>query len=74
MISEKERQILNLLKTGMDQKEIARKVLLSERGLKYHIAAMQTRFGIASKKVVELVVFAMENNLIEKNAQKCNDV
>lgn len=69
-ITEKERQILNLLKTGMDQKDIAREVLLSTRAVKYTISVLCDRFGIISQKSIELVAFAIENNLVEKNAQK----
>jgi DNA-binding NarL/FixJ family response regulator len=69
-VSDKEKQILNLLKTGMDQKDIAKNVLVSHRSVKMIISSLCTRFGIESQKSIELVSYAIENGIIEKNALK----
>jgi DNA-binding NarL/FixJ family response regulator len=71
-VNDKEKQILNLLKTGMDQKKIADAVYVSHRSVKMIISSMCTRFGIESQKSIELVSYAIENGIIEKNAQKCS--
>lgn len=70
-LSERERQIVTLLKEGKSQEEVAKEVFISVRVVKYLIQNMCDRYRIANKSI-RLVSFAIENNLLEINAQKDN--
>jgi DNA-binding NarL/FixJ family response regulator len=61
-LSEREMEILSLLKTGMSQKQIARNVYTSKRVVEYTIQSLCTRFNC--KKAIQLVSIAYEHGIL----------
>lgn len=62
-LSDRERQILQLIAEGFTNKEIGEKVHISHRTVDKHRANMMQKIG--AKNVAELVRFAMKNELID---------
>lgn len=72
-LTEREINIIQCLKKGKTRGETAKEVFVSEPLLTKIIQDMCERLGIASYKSIELVSFAIENNLLEINSKNDND-
>ncbi len=55
-LSERERQVLDLLRTGLTNKEIATRMHLTESTVKYHVSNMLSKLGLRNR--VEAAAFA----------------
>lgn len=64
-ITEKEREILHYLASGMPREEIAQKMLSNRTYIDFAIYQLRTRCGC--RNVVELIALAKDLELIEKN-------
>jgi NarL family two-component system response regulator LiaR len=62
LLSEREKEMLKLLATGMGNKEIARKLCLSLRTVKAHMSNIFTKMNVASRS--EALVEALRSGLI----------
>jgi NarL family two-component system response regulator LiaR len=62
LLSEREKEMLKLLATGMGNKEIARKLCLSLRTIKAHMSNIFTKMNVASRS--EALVEALRSGLI----------
>jgi len=62
LLSEREKEMLKLLATGMGNKEIAKKLCLSLRTIKAHMSNIFTKMNVASRS--EALVEALRSGLI----------
>ncbi|HTR73899.1 MAG TPA: response regulator transcription factor [Solirubrobacterales bacterium] len=65
-LSYRERQVLNLVREGLTNGEIARTLVLAESTIKSHLASIFTKFGVHSRK--EAVAAFAESNLAHAEA------
>lgn len=62
-ISPRERQIVELVAAGCKNKEIARRLFISEKTVKNHLSNIFDKVGVSDR--VELALYAMEKKLFE---------
>lgn len=68
LLSEREREMIKLLATGMGNKEIAKRLCLSLRTVKAHMSNIFTKMNVASRS--EALVEALRSGLISLEAIK----
>ena len=61
-ITNREKQILNLIAQGLTNKEIAQKLFISQRTVDGHRANLISKTG--SKNIIDMLVYAIKNKLI----------
>lgn len=57
-LSERERQVLDLVRLGLTNEEIARRLGISPAGAKYHVSQILSKLGVSSRE--EAVALALE--------------
>src|SRR5262249_22320590 len=62
-LTTRQREVLALVASGGTNKEVARRLAISEETVKHHITNLLHRTGMSSR--VELAVFAIERRLVE---------
>lgn len=73
LLSEREREMLKLLATGMGNKEIAKKLCLSLRTVKAHMSHIFNKMNVASRS--EALVEALRSGMITlEDIQKKSDI
>lgn len=65
-LTDRERQVIELICKGMKNKEIAESLFISETTVRHHLTSVFNKLEITSR--LELVVYAFENNLVERPA------
>lgn len=65
-LTERELEVLNLLAQGMQNKEIATQLVISERTVKFHVNSIMGKLGAANR--TEAVVLAAQRGLITLHA------
>ena len=65
-LTERELEVLNLLAQGMQNKEIASQLIISERTVKFHVNSIMGKLGAANR--TEAVVLAAQKGLITLRA------
>lgn len=65
-LTERELEVLNLLAQGMQNKEIATQLIISERTVKFHVNSIMGKLGAANR--TEAVVLAAQKGLITLRA------
>lgn len=63
VLTEREREVLGLLAQGLQNKEIAARLIISERTVKFHVSSVLTKLGASNR--TEAVAFAVQRGLIE---------
>ena len=66
-LTEREKQVLNMLVTGLSKKEIGAPLGIVERTVKAHIARMMHKVGVHNR--IELSVHAVAHSLISVPAR-----
>jgi len=61
-LTDREKQVLNMLVTGLSNKEIGAPLGIVERTVKAHIAKMMRKIGVHNR--IELSVHAVANSLV----------
>lgn len=61
-LSDRERAVLNLLGTGLSNREIGRELWITEQTVKYHLANLYRKIGVGNR--VEAVRWAAERRLL----------
>jgi NarL family two-component system response regulator LiaR len=61
-LTEREREVLALLAQGMNNKEIAERLVISISTAKYHVSSVLSKLGAATR--TEAVALAFEHNLV----------
>jgi DNA-binding NarL/FixJ family response regulator len=60
LLSPREREVLECLRGNLSNKEIARKLKISERTAKFHVSNLLTKFGV--KRRVELIMLLLQED------------
>ena len=63
-LSEREREVLELLVDGLPNTEIAARLLVSIAAVKYHVSSILSKLGATNR--TEAVVLALQHNLLPK--------
>ena len=61
-LSEREREVVNLIAAGLSNAEIASRLYLSEATIKSHITRILARLGLRDR--VQITIFAYENGIV----------
>jgi DNA-binding NarL/FixJ family response regulator len=61
-LTEREVQVLRLLVTGLNRKEIAAKLVVSEATVRHHLEHIYAKLGVSSR--AGAVMFALEQRLV----------
>ncbi|MBN2502473.1 MAG: response regulator transcription factor [Anaerolineales bacterium] len=62
-LTEREREVLALLVNGMNNKQIAEKLVVSVSTAKFHVSSILSKLGVASR--TEAVAVALQNDLVK---------
>ena len=62
-ITEREKQVVNLICKGMKNKNIAEKLFITETTVRHHLTSIFEKLGLASR--LELVIYAFKHNLVK---------
>ncbi len=65
-LTERERQVLSLMAKGFRNKEIARKLFISEKTVKIHVANVLNKLSASNR--TEAVVIAMQRGIVSQDA------
>lgn len=60
VLSHREQQVLTLVRNGLTNAEIAKRLFLAESTIKSHLSSIFTKFGVRSRKEVAAAVFDIE--------------
>jgi len=63
-LTERELQILSVIVDGYTNKEMAKKLSISEQTVKHHLTRIFGKAGVSNR--LELALFAMNNNLVQE--------
>ncbi len=61
-LTEREREVLTLMVTGMNNSEIAEKLVVSRSTVKYHVSNILSKLQATSR--TEAVAYALQQNLV----------
>ena len=64
-LSARERDVLNLMAAGLDNREIGRQLSLSPSTVKQHVSRLLEKFGVENR--VQAVAFAIRSGLVEND-------
>ena len=67
ILSHRERQVLELVRKGLTNAQIAERLFLAESTIKSHLASIFTKFGVHSRKEVALAVDDLELSLVSSS-------
>ena len=62
-ITEREKQVVNLICKGMKNKDIAEKLFITETTVRHHLTSIFEKLGLTSR--LELVIHAFKHNLVK---------
>lgn len=62
-LTDRERQVVDLICKGMKNKELAERLFISETTVRHHLTSIFSKLEITSR--LELVVYAFKNNLVK---------
>lgn len=62
-LTDRERQVVDLICKGLKNKEIAQRLYISETTVRHHLTSVFNKLEITSR--LELVVYAFKNNLVQ---------
>lgn len=62
-MSPREREILPFVAMGMDNREIGKKLFISEKTVKNYITAIRKKLGLSNR--TQIALYALKNGLIE---------
>ncbi|MGC9334928.1 MAG: response regulator, partial [Anaerolineae bacterium] len=63
-LSEREREVLELLAEGLSNAEIAERLIVSVAAVKYHVSSILSKLGVTNR--TEAVALAFQHNLVPK--------
>jgi NarL family two-component system response regulator LiaR len=63
-LTEREREVLDLLAAGMSNPEIAEDMIISVAAVKYHVSSLLSKLGAANR--TEAVVLALQHGLVQR--------
>ena len=66
-LTERERDVLTLMVTGMNNSEIAEKLVVSRSTVKYHVSNILSKLQATSR--TEAVAYALQQNLLNFSQQ-----
>lgn len=64
-LTEREKEVLNLLCEGYSNPEISKRLFVSVHTAKSHVTSILTKFDVKTR--VQAVVYAIKNNLVQLN-------
>jgi DNA-binding NarL/FixJ family response regulator len=64
-LSHRQIEIAELVKRGLSNKEVAEKVFLTVRGVKWHMSEIFRKFGLTNR--TQLLIFMLKGETHEKN-------
>ncbi len=64
-LTERERQVLSLMVEGLNNPEIATRLVISRGTVKFHVSSILSKLGVASR--TEAVSLALQNHLVNTN-------
>lgn len=64
MLSPREREVLQLMARGLQNKEIAAELVISERTVKFHVSSILGKLGAGNR--TEAVTMALQQGIIEQ--------
>ncbi|HOJ78440.1 MAG TPA: response regulator transcription factor [Bacillota bacterium] len=67
-LSPREREILPLVAQGLDNREIGKKLFISEKTAKNYITSIRKKLGLANR--TQIALYALREGLIELNSKE----
>ena len=65
-LSRRQSQVLDCLAAGMQYKQIAHKLKISENTVAYHVSELKRKLGCGSSR--EILIFALKYGLVDQSA------
>ena len=64
-VTEREREVLSLVAQGLSNREIAEKLVISEKTVKTHISSLLSKFALEDR--TRLAIYAIKNGLVSES-------
>ncbi len=65
-LTDREREVLDLMVDGLNNPEIASRLVISKGTVKFHVSSILSKLGVTSR--TEAVSLALQNHLVHKNS------